>query len=151
MLSFYRYDDISELLHTKHTDVGYYMYTLLAKLAFEPFKALFTRNEPMAAIGIDERVKEGYSHTAILSRALRCESITPRYAKLSATNDIHYSGKSKAYREANPRNFIFHGAKERRVIVVDDIITTGTTLSEAVDVIVSSGYDVEFCVTLAYV
>jgi len=39
--SFYKYQDIESLLLTKHTDLGHYIYTILAKKSFAPFAEKF--------------------------------------------------------------------------------------------------------------
>jgi len=49
----------------------------------------------------------------------------------------------------NPRDFKMKNFKEESVILVDDIITTGSTLSQAVEVLKSNKKEVLFCLTLA--
>lgn len=149
VISFYKYEDIKELLHTKHTDLGYYIYTALAELAFKKFSQEFSFNEKIASIGVDDRVKGGYAHTAILNKALKNKIISPKYAKLHANNDITYSGKSRKYRLNNPREFRCKDFKETNVILVDDIITTGSTLTQACNTLTCKGKEVLFCLTLA--
>ncbi len=148
VLSFYRYEEIKELLFTKHTDLGFYIYEILAACSMKKFGEHFVWEEMVVSLGIDEHVKSGYSHTAILNAALKSSSIMPLYAKLKATNAINYSGKSKAFRLLHPRNFQLKNFKQKHVIVVDDIITTGTTLYEATELLKRSGKEVLFCLTL---
>ncbi len=147
--SFYRYDDIAPLLHTKHTDLGYYLFSVLAQLSFTPFAASFHFSHCVGALGIDDQVRSGYAHSAILSKALTCKAIQPLYGKLLASKPHHYAGKSLAYRKAHPRGFTCRPFDVIEVIVVDDIITTGTTLNEAVDVLRDAGKEVLFAMTLA--
>ncbi len=149
VISFYKYEDIKDLLHTKHTDLGYYIYSILAELAFKKFAQEFVFNEKVAIIGIDDRVKSGYSHTALLTKALKSKILTPKYAKLRSNNNITYSGKTKEYRLNNPRNFVYKEFPENNVILVDDIITTGFTLTEACNTLTCKGKEVLFCLTLA--
>jgi len=148
VFSFYKYDDIKALLFTKHTDLGYHIYKLLAKLAFTKFAQEFEWSGYVVSIAIDDKTKDGYAHTAILNKALACTSIKPLFHKLLAQNPISYSGKSKAFREANPRNFKVGSFLEKEVIVVDDIITTGSTLREATDKLTQEQKEVLFCLTL---
>jgi len=148
VFSFYKYDDIKALLFTKHTDLGYHIYKLLAKLAFTKFAQEFKWSGYVVSIAIDDNTKDGYAHTAILNKALTCTSIKPLYHKLHAQNTIAYSGKSRAFRQANPRNFNVNDFKEKEVIVVDDIITTGSTLREATDRLTKENKEVLFCLTL---
>jgi competence protein ComFC len=149
VISFYKYEDIKDLLHTKHTDLGYYIYSILAELAFQKFAQEFVFNEKIAIIGIDDRAKNGYSHTALLTKALKSKILIPKYAKLRSNNNITYSGKTKEYRLNNPRNFVYKEFPENNVILVDDIITTGFTLTEACNTLTCKGKEVLFCLTLA--
>jgi len=148
VISFYKYADIKELLFTKHTDLGFHIYSLLASLSFQKFAQEFTFEERVVSVGIDDTAKSGYSHTAILNKALKSHTIKPLYKKLRATSTLSYSGKSKAFREANPRNFKYKSFKTKYVILVDDIITTGTTLREASNLLTQEGKEVLFCLTL---
>jgi competence protein ComFC len=148
VISFYRYDEIKKLLHTKHTDLGYYMYNILCAKSFAKFAQEFNSEFPVVSLGIDDNVRSGYAHTAILNKHLKSKNITPLYNKLVAKNDISYSGKSKAFRIMNPRNFEIKAFDARDVILVDDIITTGTTLSEATNLLRRQKKEVLFCLTL---
>jgi competence protein ComFC len=49
----------------------------------------------------------------------------------------------------NPRNFKLNSFKENDVISVDDIITTGITLSQAISIMRANNKEVLFCLTLA--
>lgn len=147
--SFYKYKSIESLLHTKHTDLGFYIYTLLAKIAFTRFSEKFSFEEDVASIGVDEHVKHGYSHTAVLNKALDSEHIHPHFNKISAGSSDTYSGKSFQYRLLHPRRFKVKAFKEKYVILVDDIITTGMTLTQAVEALEREGKEVIFCLTLA--
>ncbi len=147
--SFYKYQDIESLLLSKHTDLGHYIYTILAQNSFASFAENFEYEESVCSLSIDDHVKNGYSHTAILNKSLKSRWILPRYAKLRAENRISYSGKSYKFRLLNPREFKVKAFKEDDVILVDDIITTGLTLSQAVQALESQGKNVIFCLTLA--
>ncbi|MBU0631360.1 ComF family protein [bacterium] len=148
VISFYKYKDIKDLIHTKHTDLGYYIYSTLAELTFKKFASEFVFDQKIASIAIDDRVKNGYSHTAILNKALKSRHITPKHAKLRSTNDITYAGKTKEYRLNHPRDFEVKEFKEMSVILVDDIITTGLTLTQACNTLTCKGKEVLFCLTL---
>ena len=145
LISFYNYDEIKELLFTKHTDLGFHIYSILAQESFKPFSEHFHTKEHYNAIAIDDHTKHGYSHTAILTKALRSYNITPHFHQLRASNQVSYSGKSRAFRAHNKRGFQPQ-KKFENIILVDDIVTTGTTLSEA---IISVGeQSVAFCLAL---
>jgi len=149
VFSFYKYDTIKNLLHTKHTDLGYYIYHILAKNSFEKFAKNFEFNEVVASLSIDDEPNESYSHTAILNKHLNSKYIKPLYRKLIAKNKVSYSGKSKAFRLANKRDFDFKEFAQKSCILVDDIITTGTTLNEAIFTCKLHQKEVLFCLTLA--
>jgi competence protein ComFC len=96
-------------------------------------------------IGVDESVTSGYSHVALLT------SVTQYviHNGLIATNRVKYSGKSLNFRLNNPRKFHYTGVSNLDVILVDDIVTTGTTLLEAKEVLEQNGVNVLFGLTLA--
>jgi competence protein ComFC len=146
--SFFPYNDIEPLLLTKHTDVGYYIYTILAKRSLGAFASEWQYENRVASIGIDDHATSGYSHTAVLNRALKSPNITPKFGKLRATNHHKYAGKSVEERLMNPRRFHYKPFGEDEVILVDDIVTTGTTLSEAAEVLHAHGKKVILCLTL---
>ena len=146
--SFYSYSEIEPLLLTKHTDLGYYIYTILAKRSLGAFAAEWQYENTVASLGIDDHASSGYSHTAVLNRALKSMNITPHYGKLRATKGYKYAGKSVEERLMNPRQFSYKSFEENEVILVDDIVTTGTTLSEASEVLHTNGKKVILCLTL---
>ncbi|MEA3227600.1 MAG: phosphoribosyltransferase family protein [Campylobacterota bacterium] len=149
VISFYRYVEIKELLHTKHTDLGYYIYSILAKNSFKKFAQNFQYNQTISSIGIDDNIKSGYSHTAILNRSLKSSFIEPKFNRLRADNPVSYSGQNREFRVSNPRKFRFHGSTKESIVLVDDIITTGSTLSQAIRTLNKEQKEVLFCLTLA--
>lgn len=146
VISFYKYDDIKELLHTKHTELGYYIFNILAKNSFKKFAHEFHTKEIYNSIAIDDHTRNGYSHTAILNNSLKTYNIKPLHNKLHAKNKITYSSQTKAYRLSNPRKFQYKEDKLNNIILVDDIVTTGTTLSEAIKLI--GNKKIAFCMSL---
>jgi competence protein ComFC len=149
VISFYRYNDIKEMLFTKHTDIGYYIYNILAKNSFQKFASEFEFTNKVASIAIDDSTKSGYSHTSILNHALKSQYIKPLNSKLRARNDVKYSGKTKEFRIKNPRGFKIKDFEQKDVILVDDIITTGTTLTQAHNALRQKNKNLLFCLTLS--
>ncbi|MCF6310593.1 MAG: ComF family protein [Sulfurimonas sp.] len=149
VISFYKYKEIKDLLHTKHTNLGYYIYSILAKNSMKKFASEFEYPNTITSIAIDDHIQSGYSHTAILNKALKSRYIKPNFNKLRANNRVSYSGKSREFRLLNPREFKLKEFKTNEVILIDDIITTGSTLTQAVQVIHSNKKEVLFCLTLA--
>lgn len=151
VISFYKYATLESLLLSKHKPEGYRIYKALAKMTMKPFIEEFVESDDRVVyiIGIDEYVKSGYAHVALLTHAMKTKTSKPLHATLMAQNRVNYSGKNLQFRLANPRNFIYTGKSNIDVIVVDDIITTGITLQEAQKVLIQSGVNVLFALTLA--
>ncbi len=57
--------------------------------------------------------------------------------------------KKFRFRLNNSRKFEYSGDKNIEAVLVDDIITTGTTLKEAYKLLKSCGVDVLFALTIA--
>jgi len=149
--SFFNYQDIEDLLLTKHTPQGFKVYNALANMVFKPFIEKFIEEykESLYILGIDETVMYGYSHVAVLTHALEHKNVRVLYGKLRAKNSIKYAGKSLLYRLEHPRGFKYRGLKGIDVILVDDIVTTGTTLKEAKSILEKEDVNVIFALTLA--
>ena len=151
VISFYKYTALESLLLTKHKPEGYRIYKALAKMTMKPFIEEFAENAEgdVYIIGVDEYVKSGYAHVALLTRAMKTKHTIPLHSVLMAQNRVNYSGKDLQFRLANPRNFKYTGKKNIDAILVDDIITTGITLQEAQKVLMEKGVNVLFALTLA--
>jgi competence protein ComFC len=147
--SFYKYSEIKELLFTKHTDLGYHIYKILAQNSFLPFAKEFRFERESVSIPIDDHVRNGYSHTALLNHALHSKYICPLYNKLRASNTINYAGKDRAYRLSHPKEFTLNNFEQKSVILVDDIITTGSTLTQAAQLLKEKNKELLFCLTLS--
>jgi competence protein ComFC len=149
--TFYKYSEIKDLLYTKHSDIGFYIYRLLAQKSFAAFARSFElgKGETFASIAIDDVPKSGYSHTAILNEALQSQHIRVHHNRLRDESGVSYAGKSKAFRLLNPRKFSLKPFAQKEVILVDDIITTGLTFSAAIKKMQKEGKEVAFCLALA--
>jgi len=149
--SFFKYQNIEDLLLTKHTPQGYIVYRSLAKQTFRPFIQKFLQEDSRKVyiIGVDEVVKSGYSHVSLLTHEMSHKRSEVLYAKLISTNSVTYAGKSLQYRLENPRRFQYSGLLNINAILVDDIVTTGITLQEAKKILIESGVNVLFAITLA--
>lgn len=147
--SFFAYEEIAPLLHAKHTAYGSGLFKLLARHAFYPFSKEFHFPETILAVPVDDRTCDGYSHTAILAKALKSATISPYFGGLRATSSHKYSGKDLKFRQANPRNFKCTIPKGSKVLLVDDLITSGQTLLEASQSLEKQGITTLFALTLA--
>jgi competence protein ComFC len=150
-MSFYPYSILESLLLCKYKPEGYRIYKALAKITLKPFiEAFVTSDERMVYIvGVDEFVKNGYAHVAVLTRAMKTKTSQPLHASLIAKNRVRYAGKDLAFRLDTPRDFVYKGKSNIDVILVDDIITTGNTLYEAYEVLNDNGVNVLFALVLA--
>ena len=151
VISFFKYSALETLLHSKHKPEGYRIYKALANRTMKPFIEEFVDSDgrDLYIVGIDECVKSGYSHVALLTRAMKTKSSIIQHGVLMAQNRVNYSGKNLQFRLDNPRDFLYRGKSNIDVILVDDIITTGITLQEAQKVLISHGVNVLFALTLA--
>ncbi len=151
VISFFKYSTLESLLHTKHKPEGYRIYKALAKMTMKPFIEEFVESDDrdVYIVGIDEHVKSGYAHVALLTRAMKTKHSIPQHSALMAGNRVNYSGKTLQYRLEHPRDFVYTGKSDIDVILVDDIITTGITLQEAQKVLMENGVNVLFALTLA--
>lgn len=149
VISFYKYEEIESLLYTKYGFIGSSVYKILAQNSFKTFAQNFHIQNKLYAIPIDDNIsKSHYSHTAILAKSLTSPHISPLFYKLIAKNRVKYAKATYEYRLINPRDFIYKGPKDIDIILVDDVVTTGLTITEAVDTIRYAGANVEFALTL---
>lgn len=146
---FYSYNDIKELLSTKHYMHGGFVISHLSRLSLAKFASEFSFGSSVAVVPLDDNTRSGYSHTAILAKALSNSELTPIYRALRATNRVKYAGKSLEFRRQNPRGFKLLKDIKTPVILVDDIITTGTSMLEAKKILNKAGVNVLFGLVLA--
>lgn len=150
IFSFFNYDDIKPLLHTKYTQIGSSVFKILAKNSFGEFAKEFGYEYKTYAIGIDDNSSEGYAHTAILAQSLKSKNIKVLSGKLLAQNSIKYATKNLDFKLSNPRDFNYTGKEGIDVILVDDVVTDGVTMNEAKKVLKNAGVNVLFGIVLSY-
>lgn len=123
---------------------------MLAKLSFYRFREYFKPNSIINAIALDDRVEDRlYSHSAILAHSLKDGYIKPIFGALQAQNPVKYSGKSLEFRQKYKRNFKLLKPIVHPVILVDDIVTTGSSLLEAKEFLKRNKIEVLFALVLA--
>ena len=147
--SFYPYDDLKLLLNTKYEFYGDKIFNILAKLSLEKFANNFKFSNNIYAIPIDDHTRHEFSQTAILTKKLKSSCITPIFNTLKANKIIKYAGKNLEFRKKNKRDFIYNGKKNIKVILVDDLVTTGTTILEAKKALEESNCEVLFALTIS--
>ena len=145
-LSFYKYENISHLLKYKYTKFGSRVFWEISEV-LKTFGDNFSQKAFL--IPVDDRVKKGYSHTAVMAKKMKTSKLKPLFGVLHSKNSVRYAGKSLEFRLNNPRDFRYSGPEKIDVILVDDIITTGFTLQEAENVLKTYGVNVVLKVVLA--
>lgn len=146
---FYNYSEIKNLILSKHNLYGYFVYKKLAEFSFKKFAKEFEYDEPYCPVAIDDNIRSAYSHTAILSHSMRSKFAKPAFNVLRATNLVNYSGKSLEFRLKNRRNFTLNNRPKHPVVLIDDVVTTGLTLTEAKEFLEKNGISVLFALVLA--
>ena len=146
--SFYSFSEIDEFITSKYYFHGDRVFNILASLSFKKFAQNFNFSETVYSIGIDEHTRHEFSQTAILSKYLKSKNIKPLYNQLIATNIVKYAGHDLEFRKKNKRKFKTN-LKNKKIILVDDLITTGTTILEAKKILESKNNEVLFSLTLA--
>ena len=149
--TFYSYSEIDFLLESKYHDIGSRIYPILARSAAKYFLPNFTLNESykIYGVGIDAPIKrkKAYSHVACILKEFSSK-ITPLYTELKAQNNIKYAGQTLAFRKANKKLYRY-GAGVKDLIIFDDIITSGTSMLEAREVIIKGGGNPLFGIALS--
>ena len=154
---YYGYSEIRELILSKHHEYGAAVLARIASLSlakfpfhlqreisanpqnYEAFKTtdgIFKFN----AVPLDDDARSGYSHTAILARALKSKLIEPKFHCLRAQNRVKYTGQSLEFRLKHKRNFKILTPPKFPVILVDDIITSGLSMLQARESLMQGGF-----------
>jgi competence protein ComFC len=149
-ITFYDYDEIAPLTNAKYYPFGSFVLKRLAAKAFKPFFRDLKLDDQAALIPIDDCVGSWYSHSAILARAGAAGMVTPRFGSLRAKSKTKYAGQTLAFRQSRPRRFIFKDFCEQNAILLDDLITTGTTLLEAAAALEKNGKTALFAIALTH-
>lgn len=146
---FYNYSDIKKLILSKNHLCGSFILSKLCSLSIAEFKNVFNPNIQVDIFPIDDRIKNSFSHTAIIARHLKSKNLKPIYCALHSNSNIDYTGKDLQFRLKHPRKFKLLKYSKNPVILVDDIITTGSTMLEAFNFLKSKGVEVLFGIVLA--
>lgn len=153
---YYGYSEIRELILSKHHEYGAAVLARIASLSLAKFPLHLQREisanpqnyETFKTGGVfkfnivplDDDARSGYSHTAILARALKSELVEPKFHCLRAQNRVKYSGQSLEFRLKHKRNFKILTPPQFPVILVDDIITSGLSMLQARETLMQGGF-----------
>ncbi|WP_331775348.1 phosphoribosyltransferase [Sulfurospirillum sp. 1612] len=147
MYSFYKYSELCKLLHTKHTYIGAKIFAYLSHHAILPFLKEANLRD-VVLLPIDDHVRGGYSHTAVMAHELK--TVLPTiYGSIRAQNPIRYSGQKLKVRQAQKRDFKIKCKAGISAILIDDVVTTGNTLMEAQATCQKNDIMIAFAITLA--
>ena len=152
VVSLFGYSEVEHLILSKYSGVGSRIYRYFAREHLKPFLEAFAKNFPQKVylIGIDEVPnKQGFSHIATLTHYSQTENIEHLCCALIAKNRVSYAKQSREFRLSNPRRFLYRGLKGVDVILVDDVITTGSTISQAIDILREFDVNILFALTVA--
>jgi competence protein ComFC len=149
VISFYPYEEIELLLKSKYSAIGSRIYPLLARHAMRTFLENFDTGIPSLLVPVDDHTRHGYSHTALLAKHAGTANIKATYHQLHAKNVISYAGKNLQYRLLNSKNFTFTPNAITETILIDDLITSGSTLTQAYHAICKASEPPLFALTLA--
>lgn len=97
------------------------------------------------------RLRTGWSAAACLAEVVGGQLNRPTSSLLHRHGLGRQTGRRRAERRKLPRSSFScsHKVKRRRVLIVDDVVTTGTTLSRAAETVLRSGAEIAFCVAVA--
>ncbi len=154
---YYGYSEIRELILSKHHEYGAVVLARIASLSLAKFplylqREIFTNPQnyeafkttdgvfKFNAVQLDDDARSGYSHTAILARALKSELVEPKFHCLRAQNRVKYTGQSLEFRLKHKRNFKILTPPQFPVILVDDIITSGLSMLQARESLIDGGF-----------
>lgn len=96
-------------------------------------------------------LRRGWPAAASLARVVGRELGLPARALLARRGLRRQAGRSRAERAALPRRTfrVRRSVRGRRLLVVDDVTTTGTTLNRAAEALMAAGADSVYCAAMA--
>lgn len=148
IISFYQYEEIEKILKYKYEKFGDTVLHDIAKVSLKEFFRTFDYEEKVTVIPIDDK-PNNFSHTGILAKYCKKKNVDILYSSLHAQTQVQYAGKDLIFRKNNPKNFKLLKKVSSDVILLDDIVTTGTTLLEGKELLEKNGIKVLFGLTLA--
>ena len=86
------------------------------------------------------RRRRGFDQAAVIARHVARELGVPCRRLLVRESRATQTGRSRVARLAGPRFRALHTRRPRRVLVVDDVVTTGATLRAAAHALTASGW-----------
>lgn len=100
---------------------------------------------------LERRNDRGFDHAELLARHVGVMLRKPARKVLRRTSSGHQTGRSRLERLVGVSFIASPVARDRRILLVDDVITTGTTMREAADALVAVGASNVACIGAAFV
>jgi predicted amidophosphoribosyltransferase len=94
------------------------------------------------------KLERGHDHAEILARFVAKELEVPCRAVLRRLTDQPQTGRTRQQRLIGPR-FISRPINNQCVVVIDDVVTTGTTLRHASQALYNGGAELVICAAVA--
>jgi competence protein ComFC len=100
---------------------------------------------------LERKNDRGFDHAELLARHVGVMLRKPARGVLRRTSSGHQTGRSRSERLVGV-SFVAHPTvRRRRILLLDDVITTGTTMREAAHALVVAGASEVACVGAAFV
>jgi ComF family protein len=131
-------------------DVG----TALARSLAERWGARLRYGDVLVAVPTTRRrrLTRGFDQAGFLARAISERTGRPVVPALRRTSEAVQQGLSRTHRLRAERRFAYAGGsyeEPRTVVLLDDVVTTGSTLAECVAALRQGGLDVRGALVLA--
>ncbi|PAF51761.1 hypothetical protein BKH43_00560 [Helicobacter sp. 13S00401-1] len=157
IVSSFAYSEVREFLLSKYSLLGSRIYKRLSEVALKEFfktypNLLDINKTHTAVIAVDASLKGAYSHSSIIAQSFKKYGfkVVHNALKSKTDNANFFHLLSASERQNAKRDFkVRLDSKFNSCILVDDIITTGATLKEAIEALNVSGVSVLFAYTLS--
>lgn len=100
---------------------------------------------------LERKNERGFDHAELLARRVGVIVKKPSRRVLRRTSSGHQTGRSRAERRVGVSFVASPAVRGRQILLIDDVITTGTTMREAAQALVRSGASTVTCLGAAYV
>ena len=100
---------------------------------------------------LERKNDRGFDHAELLARHVGGMLRKPARKVLRRTSSGHQTGRSRLERLVGVSFVASPAVRERRILLIDDVITTGTTMREAAQALVVAGASEVACVGAAFV